>query len=251
MGIGGAIVLGLLALIAIVLIVSYYQSTQVVGKYMVSASSLYPNGVAAEVRQATPTVAGTAPPPPVLYFESKVYTLVSWNGLGFNLLVNGQPTTATLSQNPFTGDLTLSNGSAETKLIKVPPATQTPSASSTTSTTTTSSSSAVDSAKSLFSPAPASGDYIGCFTDSEIRALPIALSNQSFESCKAAAKSQGAEYFGLQDAAADRGYGKAECWAGSGDRYKSQGPATSCAALPTRGINYVAGRGWSNAVYKV
>lgn len=78
-------------------------------------------------------------------------------------------------------------------------------------------------------------DYMGCFNDTGLRALPVFMNNVgSAEQCKDRAKEQGLNTFGLQN------FG--ECWGGSfpSDNYARHGERQGCPPM---------GSDWNNQVY--
>jgi hypothetical protein len=92
-------------------------------------------------------------------------------------------------------------------------------------------------------------NYLGCFSDSNQRALPYLLQNgvTSIESCVAAAQAANHAYAGLQ-------YG-GECWAGDAPTFESAPysalPNTSC-QMPCSGNGGEACGGvWANLVFSV
>jgi hypothetical protein len=86
---------------------------------------------------------------------------------------------------------------------------------------------------------PPSGNYIGCFTDSQERALPVLVGHvNDVEACVSLARDYGFAYAGLQY------YG--ECWGGSRLGY-SQVEEGKCNTLCTSG--QTCGGTWHNSIY--
>ncbi len=104
-------------------------------------------------------------------------------------------------------------------------------------------------------PVVAAPRYVGCYTDTAMRALPTSTGGYTFTlaTCRDAAKSIGAKIFGLQDGNATTGIG--QCFTGATSTLadaQKYGSATNCVAMPGQNdiiSNAHMGGVWSNAVY--
>lgn len=157
----------------------------------------------------------------------------------------------TTPQSPVYQTPTVSTPTASTPAVSTPsPVYQTPTVNTPMPTTTTTPVLPVPTVsppKSTTAAVP-TYNYIGCYTDTSTRALPIQAPNaMTIAECKAVAASKGSAYFGLQWPEGNSG-GKAQCWYGPGvyGRY-----GTSSVCKMTDANNNKIGGDWANAVYRV
>lgn len=95
---------------------------------------------------------------------------------------------------------------------------------------------------SLLFNATAGWGFMGCYTDSAGRVLPVSLANvASLSACQQAASSAGYSYFGLEDGN--------QCWAGNNIQIAtSLGPSSSC-NMPCSDGSDMCGGQWALNMY--
>jgi hypothetical protein len=100
----------------------------------------------------------------------------------------------------------------------------------------------------LSSPAP---KYLGCYKDTQTRAMSITPGVTTWDACATAAKSAGAKYFGMQWPEGSPGTGKANCFytTSTDPVYQRYGTSTNC-NIRDNGGNALGGV-WSNSVYQI
>ena len=96
---------------------------------------------------------------------------------------------------------------------------------------------------SIYSTGASALSYVGCYTDSSTRALPVVLSTggETVESCTAKAAQAGYTYAGVQY------YG--ECWAGNTVGY-SKVADSECNMPCTANTAEMCGGSWRNSIYR-
>lgn len=99
--------------------------------------------------------------------------------------------------------------------------------------------------------APSTPQYLGCYKDTQTRAMSSTVGVTTWDACATAARAAGAKYFGMQWPEGYPGTGKAHCFYSDGTNtsYQRYGTNTNC-NIKDSGGNALGGY-WSNSVYQL
>lgn len=269
---GTTVGIAIVVLIVIVLVLAYWRASSIAGTYVV----LGPDGATPTSQMMT--VAQKVSPTgqtvhTIVLPDGKTYRFGSFTGLGFDLYDASKAVTVPMVADGHaglsivSGNLTITVGANTVQLAR-PPVVVTSKNSgtvpegaksktnddSTGDSTGGSSGSTSSTGGSTGGSAGSSGStgptYLGCFKDTDPRALPQRLSDTTFAGCRDEAKSKGMHFFGLQCPECTTDPNTAQCWGGYATaKYDRHGSTTGCG--PYKNMTEQIGRANKNSVYKL